>query len=149
MERDFTAKILFDRLMTALCMITFCVLVYTGVGIYLVFSDAAVDYIIYFVLGYCFAIVLYLRFVIHTLVLYKHYQKIFKSAVSFYGTLDEVTYPDFFADFFLMADGARVVVDGHYSRSIYPFYVVNKLTNTTVEYILEGEKVWIVNKCDW
>ncbi len=146
MKRDITSESYFIRIKISLVALLLAVVIITFVGIFLVFNADETSGIICFACGYGIAIVMSLPEIIYHSVSYKRFKKLLKSSVTLYGTLNEVTYASFFASIFY--GGCRVVIDGHYSHSIYPYKLVNKLTNTRVEFITDGEKVYLINPVD-
>ena len=147
MKRDITSESFFGRIMTALTLLILCTVIFAIVGIYFACADVEIDSFLMIVLPiYGAAVVMLLPHLIYNLVLYKHFKKLLKSSKVLYDNLDEVTDPSFYASIFL--GGHRVVIDGHYSRSIYSYHAVNKLTNKWVEYILDGETVYLLNSAE-
>lgn len=148
MKRDITSESYFGGLMTSLSLLIFFMVIITSLGIFLVLNADESSYIMCFALGNGLAIVIILPDIIYYGVLYKRFKKLLKSSKTSYGFLEEVTYESFIASLFSRG-GWRVVIDGHYSRSIYPYNLVKKLPNTQVEYILDGEIAYLINPVDF
>ncbi len=145
MKRDITSESYFGRIMTSLTLLILCTVIFGIVGIYFACADVEIDnFLLIAVPIYGAALVIFLPHLIYNSVLYKRFKKLLKSSKVLYDDLDEVVDASFFASIFF--GGHRVVIDGHYSRSIYPYYMVNKLTNKLVEYIQDGETVYLL-KC--
>lgn len=144
MKRDITSETFFGRIMTFLTLFILCTVIFAIVGIYFACADVEIDNFLLVVLPiYGGAVAVLLPPLIFNSVLFARFKKLLKSAEVLYADLDEVTDASFFASIFY--GGHRVVINGLYSRSIYSYYAVNKLTNKWVEYIQDGETVYLLN----
>lgn len=147
MKRDITSESFFGKIMTFLTLFILCTVIFAIVGIYFACADVEIDNFLLIVLPiYGAAMVIFLSPLIYNSVLYKRFKRLLKSSKVLYDNLDEVVDASFYASIFF--GGHRVVIDGHYSRSIYPYYSVNKLTNKLVSYIQDGETVYLLNSAE-
>ncbi len=147
MKRDITSESFFGRIMTALTFLILFTVIFAIVGIYFACADVEIDNFLLIVLPiYGAAVVIFLPHLIYNLVSYKRFKKLLKSSKVLYDDLEEVTDASFYASIFF--GGHRVVIDGHYSRSIYSYHLTYKLINKLVAYIQDGETVYLLNSAE-
>lgn len=142
MKRDLTSQSLFESIMIGLWLFIFAASVVGIVSICLVCKGDSDSFFAICVPIFVVCALVFLPSVVYHAILYKKFKKLLKTGISFYDRVEEVTYPSVFASIFF--GGNRVIVNGHYSRSIYPYHKVKRLTNRYVEYILDGDTVYLL-----
>lgn len=147
MKWDITSECYFGRIMTALTFVVLFTVIFAIVGIYFACADVEIDNFLMIVVPiYGAATAIFLPQLIYNLVSYKHFKKLLKSSKVLYDNLYEVADPSFYAS--ILFGGHRVVIDGHYSRSIYSYHLTYKLINKLVAYIQDGETAYLLNSAE-